>query len=73
MFQDSKIEYEAYLCQSFSDCFGYISTELMEIPSNTMIQTSSGNHRGSLKFDFPWMIQKIRNKNHTHRRIMLSH
>ena len=57
MFQDSKIEYEAYLSQNFSDCFGYISTELMEFPSNPMIRTSSGNHRGSLKFDFPRMIQ----------------
>ena len=36
--------------------FGYISTELMEIPSNPMIRTSSGNHRSSLKFDFPRMI-----------------
>ena len=37
--------------------FGYISTELMEISSNPMIRISSGNHRGSLKFDFPRMIQ----------------
>lgn len=37
--------------------FGYISTELMDIPSNPKIPTSSGNHRGSLKFDFPRMIQ----------------
>ena len=36
---------------------GYISTELMDPPCILIIRTSSGNHRGSLKFDFPRMIQ----------------